>query len=161
MFKRLLIILTMLSSGYTLALEKADTVVVIKSKSALYLKREGKILKKYHIALGPHPKGAKQQEGDGRTPEGSYVLDFKKNDSAYYKSIHISYPNDLDQDNALQKGLRPGGDIMIHGQKNGFEKLAAITQRTNWTKGCVAVTNKEMDEIWDAIEIGTPIEIRP
>ncbi len=158
---KVLLMVVALLSVHAFAMEKADLVVVEKAKKALYLEREGKILKKYHIALGPHPKGPKQSEGDGRTPEGRYVLDFKKSDSAYYKSIHISYPNDFDTDSALAKGLSPGGSVMIHGQKNGYEKLTAVTQRFNWTQGCLALTDQDMDEVWDAIDVGTPIEIRP
>jgi murein L,D-transpeptidase YafK len=155
------IIAMLLPAGTVSAMEKADLVVVEKSKSALYLKRSGKILKKYRIALGPQPKGPKRREGDGRTPEGFYILDLKNPYSAFYKSIRISYPNGADMEKAAQLGVSPGGAIMIHGQKNGWEKMAALTQRRNWTKGCLAVTNQEMDEIWEAVDIGTPIEIRP
>jgi len=159
--KRYLTLLLILFGHCALAQQKADLVIVDKSKSKLYLEYAGKVIKSYHIALGPHPKGHKQREGDGRTPEGRYILDLKNAESAYYKSIHISYPNEFDISSALERGVAPGGAIMIHGQKNGFGKLARLTQRTNWTKGCIAVTDQEMDEIWAAVDSGTPIEIRP
>ena len=113
------------------------------------------------MAFGDNPVGHKQQEGDERTPEGKYILDYKKDDSSFYKAIHISYPNKDDIESAKKKGVSPGGFIMIHGQKNGYGWAAWITQYFNWTDGCIAVTNSEMDEIWEAVDIGTPIEIKP
>ncbi len=136
-------------------------VRVVKSESKLYLIKSGKIIKEYHVAFGANPKGHKQQEGDERTPEGKYILDYKKSDSSFYKSIHISYPNEQDKIRAKEAGVDPGGLIMIHGQKNGLGFLGFITQRLNWTDGCIAVTNSEMDEIWQAVDVGTPIEIKP
>jgi murein L,D-transpeptidase YafK len=103
--------------------------------------------------------GHKQQEGDERTPEGKYLLDYKKDDSAFYKAIHISYPNQNDIENAKKRGVSPGGLIMIHGQRNGLGWLSFASQFFNWTNGCIAVTNSEMEEIWLAVDAGTPIEI--
>ncbi len=123
--------------------------------------KNGIVLKKYHVAFGANPKGHKQQEGDERTPEGKYVLDYKKKNSSFYKAIHISYPNDEDKRQAKEKGVSPGGQIMIHGQKNGIGWLSFITQRFNWTDGCIAVSNDDMDQIWNAVDVGTPIEIKP
>jgi len=123
--------------------------------------KNGILLKKYHVAFGANPKGHKQQEGDERTPEGKYFLDYKKKNSSFYKAIHISYPNNEDKRRAKEKGVSPGGQIMIHGQKNDFGWLSFITQRFNWTDGCIAVSNDDMDEIWNAVDIGTPIEIKP
>ena len=122
---------------------------------------DSKTLKKYHVAFGANPKGHKLQEGDERTPEGKYILDYKNERSSFYKAIHISYPNDEDKKRAKEKGIRPGGQIMIHGQKNGFGWLSFIVQRFNWTDGCIALSNGNMDEIWDAVEVGTPIIIKP
>lgn len=136
-------------------------VVVIKSESKLYLKKDGKVLKEYHVSFGANPEGHKIQEGDERTPEGRYILDYKKSDSAFYKSIHISYPNEADKKRAKEAGVNPGGFIMIHGQKNGLGWLSWISQRFNWTDGCIAVSNRAMDEIWNSVNIGTPIEIKP
>lgn len=145
----------------TFGAEFADMVVVEKSETKLYLKKNGAILKSFHVVFGAHPKGHKQQEGDKRTPEGKYLLDYKKEDSSFYKSIHISYPNESDMKRAGKLGVKPGGQIMIHGQKNGLGWLSWITQSFNWTDGCIAVSNKAMAEIWDAVPAGTPIEIRP
>lgn len=138
-----------------------DSVLVNKSELKMYLLAKGEKVKEYSIALGANPKGHKQQEGDERTPEGKYFLDYKKSDSSFYKAIHISYPSVEDQAKAKERGVNPGGLIMIHGQKNGLGWLSWASQNFNWTNGCIAVTNKEMDEIWSLIKVGTPIEIQP
>ena len=144
-----------------LAVPRADLVMVKKSINRLYLIRGGKIFRTYHIVLGSHPKGPKQRQGDGRTPEGRYILDYKNAHSRFYKSIHISYPNKADRERGREAHVNPGGSIMIHGQKNGWEWASFIVQHFNWTDGCIAVTNRDMDEIWEAVKVGTPIEIRP
>ncbi len=136
-----------------------DKVFVDKSARTLQLLSHNKVIKTYHIALGGNPVGHKQQQGDKRTPTGSYILDYKNEKSKFYRSIHVSYPNAADKARAKSRGVSPGGDIMIHGQKNGFGHLAAINQQRDWTDGCIAVTDNEMDEIMAAVEIGTPIEI--
>jgi murein L,D-transpeptidase YafK len=141
--------------------DKADLVLVNKSERKLYLKSGDKILKTWPVVFGANPVGHKQQEGDERTPEGRYLLDWKKSDSAFYKAIHISYPNEQDKKAAAERGVSPGGAIMIHGQPNGYGGLAFIMQRFDWTDGCIAVTNEAMDEIWEAVPGGTPIEIVP
>ena len=143
------------------AAEKADMVRVVKSDKRLYLLKEDKVFASYPVKFGANPKGHKQQQGDERTPEGRYFLTYKNANSAYYRSIHISYPNALDQENARSLGVDPGGDIMIHGQANGWEWAGFFTQLVNWTDGCVALTNEDMDEVWNAIDAGTPIEILP
>lgn len=155
------IIILLLNAAVAFGIEKADRVLVIKSEAKLYLKKNGKVLKAYHVAFGENPEGHKRQEGDERTPEGTYLLDYKKSDSAFYKSIHISYPNKADKQRATKAGVSPGGFIMIHGQKNGLGWLSWITQQFNWTDGCIAVSNRAMDEIWHSVQVGTPIEIRP
>ncbi len=159
--KKIILIILLLSPTFVFGIEKADMVLVIKSESKLYLKKDGKTLEEYHVAFGANPKGHKQKEGDERTPEGKYILDYKKEDSSFYKSIHISYPNEADKKNAKESSVNPGGFIMIHGQKNGLGWLSFITQRFNWTDGCIAVSNSAMDEIWQAVDVGTPIEINP
>lgn len=123
--------------------------------------KDNQILKSYHVVFGANPHGHKQQEGDQRTPEGRYALDYKKADSAYYKAIRISYPNREDTAKARKRGVSPGGQIMIHGQKNGRSWLAPFARFFNWTDGCIAVTDAEMEEIWQAVKVGTPIEILP
>lgn len=143
------------------AVEKADLVRVKKSESKLYLVRAGVPYATFHVVFGKNPQGHKQQEGDERTPEGRYVLDYKKDDSAFYKSIHISYPNAKDIAQAQQRGVSPGGAVMIHGQKNGLGWLAPVAQLVNWTDGCIALTNEEMQAVWEAVDAGTPIEIEP
>lgn len=139
----------------------ADLVLVKKGERKMYLLSDDKVVREYHIALGDNPRGHKQKEGDERTPEGTYTLDKKKADSAYYKAIRISYPAEQDRIAAQRAGVNPGGQIMIHGQKNGFGWLADKTQRNDWTDGCIAITNSEMDEVWSLVDIGTPIVIRP
>ncbi len=141
--------------------EEIDSVLVHKSQNIMYLLSKGEKVKEYKVAFGGNPVGHKQQEGDEKTPEGRYFLDYKKADSAFYKSIHVSYPNEADKASAKEKGVEPGGYIMIHGQKNGLGWLSFLTQSYNWTNGCIAVTNAEMDEIWQLVKAGTPIEIKP
>ncbi len=140
---------------------KAQKVLIIKSKRRLYLLRGGKAYREYPISLGKNPIGAKRQAHDMRTPEGNYTLDYKKIDSSYHRAIHISYPNAQDRARARRRGVDPGGAIMIHGQPNFFGWLSFIRQRFDWTAGCIALSNHDIDEIWQAVDAGTPIEIRP
>lgn len=148
-------------SSVCIASEKADLVMVDKTKKVLILKSGDKILDEFHISLGGNPKGHKEREGDEKTPEGDYILDYKNANSKYYKSIHISYPNEEDIRKAREGDYDPGGDIMIHGQRNGFGWLSFLIQKFNWTDGCIAVSNKDMDVIWEAVDIGMPIVILP
>ena len=136
-----------------------DKVFVDKSARTLQLLSDNKVIKSYPIALGGNPTGHKQQQGDQRTPVGSYTLDYKNEKSGYYRSIHISYPNAADKARAKSRGVSAGGDIMIHGQKNGFGALGVLNQQRDWTEGCIAVTNDEMDAIMAAVKVGTPIKI--
>lgn len=158
---KIILTIALLFPTMAFGMQKADFVLVVKSRSELYLKKNGEIIKKYEVVFGTNPKGHKQKEGDKRTPEGLYVLDYKKEDSLFYKSIHISYPNEVDKKHAAKLGVDPGGFIMIHGQRNGFESLTSVIQSFNWTDGCIAVSNGDMDEIWQAVDVGTPIEIKP
>ncbi|MAZ69465.1 MAG: murein L,D-transpeptidase YafK [Porticoccus sp.] len=139
----------------------ADSVLVDKSERKLYLLREGIKYREYSIALGPRPRGHKLHAGDERTPEGRYILDFKTEKSDFYKAIHISYPNEQDIKRASDIGAAPGGSIMIHGMPNNTTLPPELVQMFNWTDGCIAVTDQDMDEIWSAIKPGTPIDIRP
>lgn len=136
-----------------------DKVYVDKSERVLKLLSNDKVIKSYSIALGDSPVGHKRQEGDERTPTGNYTLDYKNENSGYHRSIHVSYPNAADKAQARKRGVSPGGDIMIHGQKNGFGHLAALTQQRDWTDGCIAVTDKDMDEIMSIYKAGMSIEI--
>lgn len=138
-----------------------DLVYVDKSERRLSLMSQGKVLRQFPIALGDRPIGHKQQEGDERTPEGRYLLDYRKPDSAYHRSIHISYPNEIDTEKARLRGVSPGGAIMIHGQPDGWGWLAPFMQQRDWTDGCIALSNEDMEVVWDAVVYGTPIEIVP
>lgn len=129
----------MLLSSFSIAQEKADFVLVEKSKNLLTLFKNHKVIGTYHVVFGGNPVGHKEQEGDNKTPEGRYTLDSKNVNSAYYKSIHISYPNAKDIANAKAKGVSPGGAIMIHGQKNGFGWAAAATQRNELDVGLYCI----------------------
>jgi murein L,D-transpeptidase YafK len=142
-------------------LGKADRVVVLKGARRLMLFRGTQVLRTYRIALGRIPQGAKVAAGDGRTPEGRYVLDWRNPRSRFHRSIHVSYPNDADRARARRLGLSPGGDIMIHGLPERLDAIGAEQARWDWTEGCVAVSNAEMDEIWALVTDGTVIEIRP
>lgn len=138
-----------------------DLVMVEKAERRMYLIAGDEIVRAYRIALGGTPKGHKQQEGDQRTPEGDYILDFKNEDSAFHRSMRISYPNNIDKMMAEQNGVSPGGLIMVHGQRNGQRWKPSIVQRFDWTEGCIALTNAEMDEFMDLVEVGTKIRINP
>jgi murein L,D-transpeptidase YafK len=135
--------------------------VIEKSRRILTLYADGEPLKSYRISLGTNPVGAKQHEGDRRTPEGRYVIDYRKADSGYFRALHISYPGPDDLERARQSGESPGGDIMIHGLRNRLGWLGRLHRLVDWTQGCVAVTNREMAELWRVVPDGTPIEIRP
>ena len=139
----------------------ADRVLVQKKEHTLQLLRQGKILKTYRVALGGDPVGPKARQGDHRTPEGLYILDSRNAHSKFYKSIHISYPNAQERDSARKSGVSPGGDVFIHGLPNGYGAIGGAHRLHDWTDGCIAVTDAEMDEIWRAVPNGTPIEIRP
>lgn len=135
--------------------EQAEKVLVDKSDRQLYLIRDGHVWKSYPIGLGFAPQGDKRREGDGRTPEGDYVLDWRNPKSKFYLSIHISYPDAADRARAKARGVSPGGAIYIHGRHN------PAARNRDWTWGCIAVTDQAMDEIWAAVPNGTPITIRP
>ena len=139
----------------------ADRVVVLKKERTLQLLNEGKVLKTYKVALGGDPVGPKTRQGDHKTPEGVYVLDSRNSRSQFYKSIHISYPSASDRAVAQQNGVSPGGDVFVHGLPNGYRYVGAAHRLKDWTDGCIAVTDEEMDEIWLAVSDGTPIKIRP
>ena len=134
---------------------RANLVVVNKARREMLLLRGDSILRTYRIALGREPVGPKFQEGDGRTPEGRYIIDRRNPESKYHLSLHISYPDARDTARAGEAGIDPGGDIMIHGLKDG------VPVAGDWTQGCIAVTDQEMDEIWSLVPDGTEIVIGP
>ncbi len=140
----------------------ADRVVVEKAKRSMHLMQNGRVLKSYRVALGGDPVGHKTQQGDQRTPEGVYTIDFRRPQSRFNLALHVSYPNAQDRWYAASRGVDPGGEIYIHGQPNGGVNPARLAERGwDWTDGCIAVTNPEMQEIWALVRDGTPIEIRP
>ncbi|WP_078791317.1 L,D-transpeptidase family protein [Trichlorobacter thiogenes] len=139
----------------------ADRVVVEKSKHQLHLQSRGQIIRSYQIALGPNPQGHKQRESDGRTPEGIYRIDYRNPRSAYHRSLHISYPASADRQRAAAVGDNPGSDIMIHGLGTSFAAIGKLHTAKDWTLGCIAVTNDEIEEIWKLVPNGTIIEIKP
>lgn len=133
---------------------RVDRVVVNKTRREMLLLSGESVVRSYRVALGRDPFGHKQREGDGRTPEGRYLIDRRNPKSKYHLSLHISYPNDADRERAEQAGVDPGGDIMIHGLKAGVDH-----PHVDWTQGCIAVTDPEIAEIWDLVADGTPVEI--
>lgn len=143
------------------AKDKADKVLVYKRQHILRLMKDGRTLKEYKVALGPNIIGHKTRQGDGKTPEGRYILDYRNPKSQFYRSLHISYPNPADQDAAKKAGRDPGDLIMIHGIGKRLGWIGAAHRWRDWTQGCIAVTNEEIDEIWEMVDDGTPIEIFP
>lgn len=140
---------------------KADRVVVLKGERKLVLMRGDDVLRVYRVALGRYAKGAKTRQGDAKTPEGSYTLDYRLTKSAFHRAIHISYPNARDKARAQARGLHPGGKIMIHGLAKDWTAQDLNHPNLDWTQGCIAVTNREIDEIWKLVSDGTPIDIYP
>lgn len=138
---------------------KADFIWVRKSENVLMLVKDFQIIRSYPIALGFAPKGHKQREGDGRTPEGLYYIEGRNPKSKYYLSLLLSYPNARDRHRARMRNDDPGGEIMIHGEPNQL-KVGQVLAR-NWTQGCIAVSNRDMRELWSAIDDGTPVWIDP
>jgi len=142
-------------------LEPADRIVVKKSERRLYLLNSDRVLREYPIRLGLNPYGPKQREGDFRTPEGVYRLSRRNNNSDFFLSLEVSYPNEIDRERARSSGVSPGGLIMIHGQPNVPRKPPDYYASNDWTDGCIAVSNSDMVDIWLRTSIGTPIEIQP
>jgi murein L,D-transpeptidase YafK len=138
----------------------ADYILVEKSARRLTLFANDRVLKTYSVALGGNAVGHKQQEGDQRTPEGIYTIDWRNPESDYHLSLHISYPEERDCVSAAQRGVPPGCDIMIHGRPNGHGTTDLRDVTGDWTAGCIAVTDPEMEEIWAMVPDGTTIEIR-
>lgn len=139
----------------------ADSIVVEKGRRTLTLFSGGTAVRTYQVALGKQPKGDKIRKGDNRTPEGFYYIDFKNPQSKYHKALHISYPDAVHTARANALGVSPGGDIMIHGLPPAFASVGSEHLKFDWTEGCIAVTDKEIEEIWNAIPTGAPIHIKP
>lgn len=148
-------------ASYAGAFPVADRVVVEKKNRKLHLLKNGEPFRSFDIALGIAPVGDKQKEGDFKTPEGSYRLDMRNPNSDYFLSIHISYPSTEDRREAASRGFDPGGAIMIHGQPNVPSYSAAFYQQSDWTNGCIAVSNSDMIDIWLMTPDNVPIDILP
>ena len=146
---------------FELRTEPVDKVLIEKKKRRLTLIAEGEAIKAYKIALGGNPVGPKVRQGDDKTPEGNYTIESRNRRSNFHLSLRISYPNEKDKASAKELGVSPGGDIMIHGIKNGLSWIGGLHSEMDWTEGCIAVTNKEMEEIARLVPNGTPVEIRP
>ena len=142
-------------------LRPVDQVLVVKSERRLYLLRDGQPVRSYRVALGLNPLGRKERAGDFRTPEGRYLLDLRNATSDYFLSIHLSYPNDQDRQQARRRGWQPGGSIMIHGLPNWPKHPVDYYRSADWTDGCIALSNDDMLELWQLTRTNTPMEIRP
>lgn len=151
----------LLSAQQQSAPEKADSVLILKKDHVMRLLAAGKVISTYKVALGRGGLAPKEREGDARTPEGHYVIDARNAASHYHKALHVSYPNADDRARAAKLGVPPGGAIMIHGLPNGMAWVGSAHRLYDWTLGCIAVTDAEIDEIWNLVPVGTPVEIRP
>jgi len=141
--------------------QEADSILIHKKDHLMEVLAGGKVIRTYKVALGQGGLAPKEREGDGRTPEGHYVIDARYAESNYHKALHVSYPNAEDRKRAARLGVSPGGAIMIHGLPNGKGWVGAAHRLYDWTLGCIAVTDEEIDEIWNLVPVGTPVEIRP
>jgi murein L,D-transpeptidase YafK len=150
-----------LPSLFARELGQVDRVVVLKAERRLMLYAGAERIATYRVALGSDPTGHKTFRGDSRTPEGLYALDYRNDDSQFYRSIHVSYPNDADRAAAVEADVPAGGNVMIHGLPDGNGWIGPVFNLRDWTDGCIAVSNRELEEIWRAVPDGTPIEIRP
>jgi len=141
--------------------QKADAILILKKDHLMELLAGGKVIRTYKVALGQGGLAPKVRQGDARTPEGHYSIDAKYTATHYHKALHISYPDAEDRKRAAKLGVSPGGSILIHGLPNGQGYVGAAHRLYDWTLGCVAVTDEEIDEIWELVPVGTPVEIRP
>ncbi|HLI12358.1 MAG TPA: L,D-transpeptidase family protein [Alphaproteobacteria bacterium] len=142
-------------------LPQADHILVVKHLRRLYLLRNGRTIGSFLIKLGHHPKGPKERAGDGRTPEGDYRIDWRDDKSLFTLALHISYPNLRDRERAARLHVNPGGAIEIHGEPFVAGAISPAKLRTDWTAGCIALSNADMRRVWDQVPDGTPIEIVP
>jgi murein L,D-transpeptidase YafK len=143
--------------------QKANSILILKKDHVMQLLAGGKVIRTYKVALGQGGLAPKVRQGDGRTPEGHYIIDAKYSGTAthYHKAFHVSYPNAEDRARAAKLGVPPGEAIMIHGLPNNMSWIGAAHRLYDWTLGCIAVTDEEIDEVWELVPVGTPVEIRP
>lgn len=138
-----------------------DSLVVYKAENKMAVFERGKLLKTYKVSFGASPTGHKEFEGDEKTPEGIYTINDKNPNSGYHKNLGVSYPNKMDMENARKLGKPAGGDIKIHGLRNGIGFIHKFQRWFNWTNGCIALTNNEVDELYSSVKIGAKINIKP
>ena len=155
------LMLCLLLASTCVAQTHADRIVVHKKARTMELMRSSQVIKTYKIALGGEPVGPKTRQGDHRTPEGLYVIDSRNVHSQFHRSLHISYPNADDRARSLKLGKSPGGDIEIHGLPSGFAWIGTTQHALDWTAGCIALSNDEIDEVWKMVSVGTTVEIDP
>lgn len=160
LFAVLLVAALASSSEATPREQKADRIVIVKSERTMTLLSGGRVLKTYKVALGGDPVGPKVKVGDKKTPEGEYVIDSKNPKSRFHLALHVSYPNAADRARARKLGVSPGGDVEIHGLESKYAWVGSLHRQVNWTAGCIAVTNPEIEEIYKLVPVGTPVEIR-
>jgi len=141
--------------------QKADRIEIHKAEHVMNLFHAGKVIKTYKVALSTVPVGAKEREGDHKVPEGEYIVDRKNPHSQFHLALHISCPNTVDRERARRLGVRPGGDIEIHGLGPKWGFLGAAHRQVDWTDGCIAVTNAEIEEIFALVDTGTTLQIFP
>jgi murein L,D-transpeptidase YafK len=139
----------------------ADSIVIEKKARRLTLYHQGRPLRSYLVALGANPVGDKRIAGDRRTPEGLFSIDGKNDKSDFHLALHISYPDSAHRARAESLGASPGGDILIHGLRNGQGSSGAFHRTVDWTDGCIALTDEEIEGVWSAVSVGTPVEIKP
>lgn len=147
--------------GVYQAQPRVDRVVVKKKDHKLLLMNGDAVVKSYPVALGRGGLAPKQRQGDHKTPEGAYLIDSRNEASRFHRALHVSYPNEADRERARRVGVDPGGAIMIHGIQNGLGWLGASHRLIDWTDGCIAVTDEEIEEIWTLVPNGTPVDIKP
>jgi murein L,D-transpeptidase YafK len=143
------------------ATERADTILIVKHERKLYLLRDNSPLRSYRVALGLSPTGAKEREWDFRTPEGSYIVDFRQEHSHYFKALHISYPSSTDLKRSASQHLSPGRDIFIHGEPNLPNKPDSYYKTRDWTNGCIALSNEDLQDVWNHTAVQARVEIVP
>lgn len=156
-----ILLIVFVSSALPTPQQKATRVLVLKKEHKMELFSGETVIKTYTVALGRGGLAPKQRQGDHLTPEGLYQIDRRNKNSRFYRALHVSYPNEIDRERARKLGVDPGGDIMIHGITTGLGWLGSVHRTIDWTNGCIAVTDAEMDEIWLLVPDGTPVEIRP
>lgn len=156
----LFVLLSTVASAEPKIEPKVDHVVLVKTKHELLLLSGDHVVKSYRVALGRGGLAPKRRQGDGRTPEGLYRIDYRNPASKFHLALHISYPQTADEQRAQRLGISPGGDIMIHGLGREFSWVGSRHLLSDWTEGCIAVTDSEIEEIWELVPDGTPVEVR-